>query len=114
MFAAPAFKIWKMEKTQILPRPVTECRKLAKTCEASGYDYLLICFKRPEKGEVKMDAEVGYHLTEPGNLASLLATLWTHHPDVAQALEGAIAFRAMLSMAKEQGAEKKDSKIIQI
>jgi hypothetical protein len=33
---------------------------------------------------------------------------------VAQALEGAIAFRAMMSMAKEQGTEKKDSKIIQM
>ena len=101
----------KKESLSPTPRPITECRKLAKTCEASGYDYLLICFKRPEKGEVKMDAEVGYHLTEPGNLASLLATLWTHHPDVAQALEGAIAFRAMLSMAKEQ-TEKKEAKVI--
>lgn len=84
-----------------------ECRKLAKTCDAHGHDYLLITFPRPAKGQKSMEAEVAYKLTEPANLGSLLATLWQMHPDIAQAITAAMNFRAYAAMDAQRVEEGK-------
>lgn len=89
-----------------IPRPVAECRKLAKLCDKHGYDYLIVTYKRPEKGQTKMDAEVDYFLTEPGNLGSLLATLWTTHPDIAEAMQAAFNLRAYQALQAQNEAGK--------
>lgn len=88
------------------PRPVLEARKLAKTCDNLQYDYLIVVYKRPEAGQTSMEAEVDYKLTEPGNLGSLLATVWATHPDIAEALQAAFNFRAYAALQEQnQGAK---------
>jgi hypothetical protein len=95
------------KQPKILPRPVVETRKLAKLCEQHGYDYLLIAYPRPGKGQKSMEAEVGYHLETPANLGSLLATLWQMHPDIAHAITAAMNFRAYAAMDAQRVEEGK-------
>lgn len=100
------------KQPQLLPRPVTEARKLAKTCDRQGYDYLIIAFPRPDKGDKQMTAEVAYKLTQPANLGSLLATLWKSHPDIAQAITAAMNFRAYAAIEEQKAEGKEEAKII--
>jgi hypothetical protein len=100
------------KEPKILPRPVIETRKLAKLCEQHGYDYLLIAYPRPGRGQKSMEAEVGYHLETPANLGSLLATLWRQHPDIAQAITAAMNFRAYAAIEEQKAEGKEEAKII--
>jgi hypothetical protein len=99
------------KQPKILPCPVVETRKLAKLCEQHGYDYLLIAYPRPGKGQKSMEAEVGYHLETPANIGSLLATLWQMHPDIAQAITAAMNFRAYATMDAQRVEEGRKVKL---
>lgn len=106
------------------PKPPSRVSKLlkqlSKEADRQNMDYLIITFPRPDIGQMTMNAEVAFKITNPVNMGSILSTLGRRDEKVAGAYAAmhqisALAAAAQAVKDQQQGGAKiidKDGKKI--